>query len=285
MRHFLIFSTIFFLLSCEAVADQPPQIGNFALPTSQQPGPFISFGENMLDKNETQLFLLADDYAGRNKHFIDVIPGVLYGITDSFSIFVNIPYAASYKTGKNTSTGFEDAFAQLEYAFYSNPTKAYVDQVTIVANASVPTGSTEKNPSTGFGSPTYFIGMTFNRIYVDWLVFASPGTLLTTSKNGNKFGNSYLYQFGFGRNIANLNGWILAWLAEIDGTYYQRDKINGRTDPSSGGNIVYVTPSLWASNKNLLIQLGVGVPATQHWYGNQTRDNFLLVANLGWSIY
>lgn len=281
----LIISLIFFSINCKASEDQPPQIGNFALPNSQQPGPMIGFGENILDKNETQLFLFADDYGGINKHYIDVIPSVLYGITSSLSIFINVPYAASYQMGQQKSTGFEDAFAQLEYAFYNNSTKSYVDQATVVVNMTVPTGSIQKNPATGVGSISYFVGTTFNRTYVNWFLFGSPGAILTTAKNGTKFGNSYFYQFGFGRNIMDINGWLLAWMAEIDGTYSQRNRVQGLIDPNSGGNIVYVTPSLWASTKKLIFQFGIGFPITQHLYGNQTRDTFLLAANIGWSVY
>lgn len=81
---------------------EPPKIGNFALPLSQQPGPLVSFGENIIAKNETQFFLFADDFAGVDKHFVDVMPGILYGITDDLSIFINAPMAAGYvQNGKN----------------------------------------------------------------------------------------------------------------------------------------------------------------------------------------
>lgn len=280
----LIIILVFFSSTCHA-DDEPPKIGNFVLPFSQQPGPLLGFGENILNKNETQLFLYADGFAGVNKHFIDVIPSILYGITSSLSIFINAPYAASYEVGPQKSSGFEDAFAQLEYAFYNNSTKSYADEATVVANMTVPTGSIQKNPATGIGSPSYFVGTTFNRTYVDWFLFGSPGVILTTAKNGTKFGNSYLYQFGFGRNIADINGWLIAWMTEIDGNYTQQNRVQGLIDPNSGGNIVYVTPSLWASTKKLILQFGVGAPVTQHWYGNQTRATYLVVGNVGWSIY
>jgi len=282
----MIIILFLFTFRCEASEDaQPPKIGNFVLPTSQQPGPLVGFGENMLDKNEKQLFLFADDYVGLNKHYIDLIPSLLYGITDNLSIFINAPYAASYKMGQQKSAGFEDAFAQLEYAFYNKSTSSFIDQATVVANVTVPSGSIQKTPQTGVGTPSFFLGTTFNRTYVNWFVFGSPGAVFTTAKNGTKFGNNYLYQFGFGRNIANFNGWMLAWMAEIDGTYAQRNRVRGIIDPNSGGNIVYVTPSIWASTKKLLFQLGVGLPAAQNLYGKQTRETYLLVANIGWSIY
>jgi hypothetical protein len=273
-----------FSFSCEASEDQPPPIGNFYLSTSQEPGPLVGFGQNIVDKYETQLFLFADNYIGVNKHFIDVIPGVVYGLTENLSLFVNVPYAASYKQGKQRSNGFEDAFAQLEYVYLDTATKTHTDQATIVANMTVPTGSIHKDPETGNGSPTVFLGTTYNRTYVDWFAFVSPGVILTTARNGTKFGNSYLYQLGVGRHIANINGWLLAWMAEADGTYSQRNRVLGVIDHNTGGNVVYVTPSIWASTKKLIFQFGVGFPVTQNLFGNQTRDTLLIVGNIGWTF-
>jgi len=35
-----------------SLAEKPPTTGNFSLATSQQPGPFFSFGQNIIDKNQ-----------------------------------------------------------------------------------------------------------------------------------------------------------------------------------------------------------------------------------------
>lgn len=265
--------------------EEPPKIGNFALPTSQQPGPLLSLGQNIIDKNQTLLFLFADDFAGVKKHAVDVVPSILYGVTDDFSVFFNVPIAASYKENKNHSSGLEDIFLQLEYAFYTNKTSHFVDEATLVANTTFPTGSTKKQPPTGVGSSSFLLGATVSRMYADWFGFTSHGVILTTSHNSTKFGNEFFYQFGLGRNILGIDSeWILAWMVEVDGQYIEKNKIMGITDPHSGGNVVYATPSLWISSKKLIIQLGFGLPATQHLFGNQKRNNYLLTANVGWTF-
>ncbi|OJW51279.1 MAG: hypothetical protein BGO67_12485 [Alphaproteobacteria bacterium 41-28] len=210
---------------------------------------------------------------------------MLYGVTDNVSVFFNVPIAASYKEGKSRSSGLEDIFLQLEYAFYTNKTSKLIDQATLVANATFPTGSTKKQPPTGFGSSSFFLGGTFCRMYTDWFGFTSYGVVLTTPRDSTKFGNEFLYQAGFGRNILYINSeLIFAWMIEADGLYSEKNKIKGITDPNSGGNIVYVTPSLWISSKKIIAQLGFGLPATQHLFGNQKRNNYLLVANFGWTF-
>lgn len=264
--------------------EEPPKIGNFALPVAQQPTPLLSFGQKVIGKNVTQVFLFSDDFVGVRKHFVDIIPELVYGITENSSIFIGAPIAASYRTDKDRSSGFEDALAQFEYAFYNKSTSKYIDQATIVAGITVPTGSAEKQPPTGVGSPSFFLGGTFNRFYPDWFVFTSDGAMLTTSHNGTKFGNTYLYQFGFGRNIFGSDREIVAWLVEINGYYTEKNRIKGVIDPNSGGNVVYVTPSLFIATKHAIIQFGAGVPVTQNLFGVQGRDKYLLVTNFGWTF-
>lgn len=130
-----------------------------------------------------------------------------------------------------------------------------------------------------------FLGGTYNRTYTDWFVFTSHGVIFPTERQHTKFGNQFLYQFGLGRNLFNKNAkWIYAWMVEVDGQYFARNSMQGVTDRNSGGNIVYVTPSLWISSKQLILQFGVGFPITQHWYGNQNRETYLLASELGWKL-
>ena len=262
--------------------EEPPcDRGNFALPSSQQPAPLISFGENIIGRNQVQVFLFGDDYIGKNKHSVDLIPGILYGITDDFSVFFNVPAAVSYKEGRSHSSGLGDLFLQLEYAIYTREASCISDQVTIVANVSFPTGSSRKNPSTGVGAVGYFIGTTYNRTWENWLCFTSYGAELPMSHQGTQFGNQFLYQFGFGRHIVNARGWMFAWIVELDGTFSARNRINGILDPNSGGNVVYLTPSLWMSSKDWTLQVGLGHTVQQNLFGSQKRNEYLLCFNFG----
>lgn len=259
----------------------PSSSGNFALRPSQQPGPLIGFGENILERNEVQLFLFGDFYLGNDKHFADLMPGILYGITNDLSLFFNVPVAASYKDREHHSYGFEDLFLQLEYAVYTRFTDCFSDQVTIVLNAACPTGSAHKRPPTGFGSMSYFAGATYNRTWSDWFCFAASGAQFALTNHTYQIGNQYLYQCGLGRNITNARQWIFAWMAELDGTFACRNRIGGNTDPNSGGNFIYLTPSLWASSDDWIVQFGWGFAIQQHLFGHQAKDRYLGAFNIG----
>jgi len=262
----------------------PLKIGNLSLPSSQQPGPLIGFGEFTLDKGQTQLFLMADQFKFEKGYFIDANPMIVYGMTDELSILISLPFAGRFKEENSHSNGLEDTCVQLEYVIYQADRLLSSDQATIVANVTIPTGSETKKPPTGVGSPSVFIGATFNRTTVDWFYFGSLGAMLTTEYDLGKFGNRYLYQGGIGRNIPSPRGWIFALMLEIDGQYDSKDRINGKKDPDSGGNVIFITPSLWISSEKTVIQLGVGGVLTQHLNGNQSKFTHQVLCSVGWTF-
>lgn len=265
--------------------EEPPKIGNFSLPMSQQPAALFGFGGNILDAQEVQIYLFVDTLVGRKKMLIDVIPSVLFGVTDNFSVFFNAPFTPQVREGNHHSSGLLDFFIQLEYAFYNNSTYTYSDEATLVGNVTAPTGSINVNPPTGFGGPSLFLGMTFMRTWVHWFAFTAQGAVLTTSNLGFKPGEQFLYQFGFGRNFPSPEDHIYAWMIEVDGQYNKKSYFRREWDGSSGGNTVWITPSLWASSKDWLIQFGVSFPMVQNLFGEQRKFEYIVNFNWAWSFY
>lgn len=264
-------------------AEQTLKIGNLAFPPSQQPSPLISFGQNIINRKEMQIQTVVTDFQGDRQYFINIIPGLLYAFTDSFSIFLVSPFAVRYRDEHHHSSGPGDFTIQLEYAFYTKAHRTYYDQATIVANVTIPTGSFKKDPPTGVGSNSYFIGGTYSRMEINWFYFASSGGVFTGSSHRSKHGEQFLYQFGIGRRITSTSEWLLDWMVEFDGTYSWKDRIHGKTNPDSGGNIIYMTPSIWFSTKDtLFFQCGIGVPIQQHLFGKQNKNRYLLIMNTGW---
>lgn len=275
---------IVFFLPC-LYAQETPQAtgseGNLSLPTSQQPGPLLAFGENILDKNQKQIFLSANAFLGKKSYSTTVAPNLVWGVATDLSLFVSVPFSPSSKDHHAHSSGLEDLLVQFKYTFYNGQNASATNQATVVANVGFPTGSSSKNPPTGFGSTSFFLGTTFNHTEIDWLFFLSPGVQLTTSKHGTQFGDQIFYQFGFGRNIPSPTGWIFAWIVELDGLFAWKNKFKGHTDPDSGGNVIYVTPSIWISSKYLILQCGAGYPIVQHLFGHQSRKFLSLDFNFG----
>lgn len=263
----------------------PPRIGNFSLPTSQQPNRLFSFGNTLIDKNVAQAFFFADDFVGKHKKIVTLFPYIDFGLSDDCAVLLTFPYVPENRELRDHSTGLGDFSVQVECSVYSKTTYCYEDQATVLAAIVAPTGSIIRRPATGFGSTAFFVGATYNRMMVDWFMFACEGAFLTTSEHGFRQDNQFLYQGGIGRNIPSPCGWIYAWLVEVDGQYSQKNSNKGVIDHNTGGNVIYVTPSLWVSSKYLLAQFGVSFPVNQNLFGNQPKFDYALNFALAWTFY
>lgn len=290
----LVLFVLFMLFSSLVDAkEEPPKIGNFALETYLAPGAFISFGQNIVNKGEWVGYVSADDYVGKHQYLIDIVPSLLYGITENTSLYLQLPFTPKYKELDEHSSGLEDAVAQFEYAFMNKTTCEYEDLATVVMASIFPTGCDNKYPPTGTGDMSYFLGVTYSRTFVDWLWLTSFGVNLRSSHRRTRYGNLFLYQVGIGKNICYTQSeWIVNWLLELDGTYAQKNKMRDLVDVDprgvdrdSGGNVIYLIPSIWLSNQKFMFQTGVGFPVgKQKLNGSQIKNRFLVAANFGWGF-
>ncbi len=283
LKHGIIWLFLFWVLGAIHGDEAPPPVGNFSLPSSQQIGTLVSFGDFLVDEGQSQVYLYADNGLGRCLSLVDLEPYFVYGITDNVAVLAVIPFAI-YRQGDSRASGFEDINIQAEYAFYNKSTARHIDQATVVANVSFPTGSAEKQPSTGAGSPGYFLGLTCNRTTVEWFFFSNLGGVVYPSLNADRTGGQLLYQFGFARLLSDWKGWISALLFEFDGTYSQKNTSEGVFDPNSGGQALVLTPSLWLSSERAILQVGAGFPLLEDLNGIQKRQNVTLVGSFGWTF-
>lgn len=271
------------LLGNEQEKINPLPVGNFSVPLVTQIAPLISFGQLLIGEKALLPQLTGTYTQGHNRSANLINPNVIYGIRDDLSVFLVVPFSIRNRLGSSHSSGIEDIFLQLEYGFYNKSRSDYTLEATIVGNVQFPTGSSSKNPPTGAGSFSYFLGTTYAYLSSNWYAFVSPGVNLTTTHHGTKFGNSYLYQWGFARYIKQLSprGWIFDLMIEFNGTYSEKDKIQGITDRNSGGNVIFVTPSIWLSSKRWILQWGIGFPLLQNLNGHQNKIKYAIGYNLG----
>jgi len=264
--------------------EQPP-VGNFALPTSQQPGPLIAFGQNVPEKGVLQAFIYGNQVKAEGISFSEIHPSLLYGITDRFSILVELPIAVKYKGLFATSRGVSDLVIQAEGVAYAREKTTKIEEITGVFHIGFPTGSIHKQPPTGLGSPTFFLGFTASHTDLAWYYFTSMGGVITTMYKNIKFGNQFLYQFGLGRNIGyKTDSWILNWLIELDGIYTQRTTVAGITECNSASNVVLVGPSVWFSSKKFIFQGGISAVVAQHAAFIQPKNKYLVSAYIGYTF-
>lgn len=270
---------------------EPPAKGNFSLPGSQQPGPLIAFGGNILEQGQTQIGLGVEIIKGRHQSEQVLTPTFVYAVTDRFSLTAEVPVVMRAKEFDARSSSVGDALLQFESAFYTHANANYEEEATLVTGFSLPTGDKDAVPATGLGTNSYFLGATFTRTYEQWLWFATLGTQLSSQIEDTKAGKAYLYEFGFGKTFCTLPGaGLLAWVIEFDGAYTRKEETHSEEfgwekDGNSGGNVIFLTPSLFAASRNLAFQLGAGFPIVQQINGVQNKNHYLLAANLTLTLY
>lgn len=261
------------------------KIGNLAFPVSQQPTPLVSFGQNLVAEGQFIYQLQASNFQGKNEYFIEVSNSVIYAFQDNLSIFIFVPHGVRFRQGNHHSTGIEDLIIEFEYAPYTEEFKTFYDQISIVSNISIPTGSHRKNPLLGKGANSFFIGAVYSTMGINWFSFVSYGGIFNASSHRMRAGNRFLYQYGVGRRIWSNANWLLDWMVEFDGEYVDRDIVKGIINKNSGGNLIYATPSIFLSkSKHFAFQFGVGFPLIQQLYGRQNRKEYSLQTKVSWSF-
>lgn len=295
--------------------DKQLKVGNFLLPTSQQPSPLLSLGQNIVGKGDTMLFVGVNPLCGPKIYTISLVPYFLYGITDKCSVVVGLPFSF-LKNNKSKSAGLADIYAQIEYAYYEYTQPTYTYQATCLAALLLPTGSTRSSttksaapaapaaaatftaapigvgaaiaasiPALGTGATGFLFGGTVSYYSIDWLWFVSAGGTIATKGRTLRAGSNFLYQGGFGKNITTHNGWIFTWIIELNGAYTTRQQVCCVTQRNSGGNVLYLTPSLWASSERFIAQAGVTLLPAQHLFGGcQTKYEIGGMISLEWKF-
>ena len=100
-----------------------------------------------------------------------------------------------------------------------------------------------------------------------------------------RLGSEYFYDAGIGRNIkSETNRYIFFALLEMDGNYSQSSQFFDIGDTNSGGNVIYLTPSLWFATPHVFIQPGISIPVLQNLKGEQERINYFASLNIGYTF-
>ncbi|OGB84755.1 hypothetical protein A3F66_01185 [candidate division TM6 bacterium RIFCSPHIGHO2_12_FULL_32_22] len=258
--------------------------GNFALSTSQQPGPLLGFGQNIIDKGDFQFYFYSDYIKLRNKKTTDPMPGFLYGIRDDLSMFFNIPITKYIDSADNCKT-LAGVSLQCEYAYFSKTNLRSAHQATVLAAISGPNGSMIKQAVSNRQSSTFFIGGTYNYMSVDWYIYTSLGELFSIRQTEeSQLGDNFLYQAGIGRNLYHSKDYIYLFLVEMLGAKFKQNIVSSEIDQNSGGNLIFIAPSFWFSSKKLIVQIGFAIPVLQNLNGNQGEYKFQIDGNIGWTF-
>ncbi len=262
------------------------KIGNFALPSSQQPSTLYGFGQYVLDQGDLLgACATQSEFGHANNNFNTVFPYLIYGIRDDMVMIFTLPIAAQFNQGCESSSGLLDAIIEIEYLTYEYKTERSSWEVSLEGALFLPVGHKHAKPELSFGSPAFFAGIITRYIAIDWYWYASTGGTFTTSHNKTKAGNEFLYQTGFGKNVGyESEKWLCTLMLEMNGICMQKEKHCGELDPNTGGNMIALGPTVWFATQRFIFQAGILPVVYQHWNGDQAKETLFINFNFEWKF-
>jgi hypothetical protein len=249
------------------------------------PGPLFSFGQNIVPKGSSYLSASAYQFKGRKIEFTLFLPRLVYGLREDLSMVISVPTAINFNYCGFQSSGLQDVRIALEYQLFKKNVGDGKLRMTILGSPSFPTGSIKKNPPTGLGSMGFFMGTTQAYLTHAWYLFFSDFYYLTTKKNGTKFGNTFLYQAGVGKDFYPIDRAIVTLMMECYGTVEGKSILCNVTDCNSGGNTLYCGPTVLLANEQKYIQGGIMFPVIQKLNGKQNKFSFFWGLSAGIKLF
>ncbi|OGV27344.1 MAG: hypothetical protein A3F18_04775 [Legionellales bacterium RIFCSPHIGHO2_12_FULL_37_14] len=271
--------------------EDPTPVGNFALPASQQPGPFYSFGSNIIDKGQWQITGTPNIFKSTGERFVEFDTSILYGLSERSSLLFTLPSTIKYSNAATDDSynGLGDVGLQGEYTLVDHSTKVSAAQISVIAALSVPSGKDRVS----YNGTTYFLAGTANYMSPSWLQYVSPGMVIFGGDLSTRPGMLYYLDIGMGRNLYSEPGqYISLFLLEVNGQLNSPNPYIDATIPTraSGsvlqdGYFIYLTPSLFISTRSLAFQIGASFPVSQSWTNaiDQSVD-YTASFNVTWTV-
>lgn len=286
----IIFLLLFAFANAVHAYEQIP-MGNFALAISQRPRPLFSFGQTIVERGD---FLISDTITflpgKRRAEFVNALT-FLYGFTDYFHAYFQIPAPVYRKvdTTKATKCGDINIFA--EYQFFQRETPVSATKATIYANIFMPSGILVEPSPVNFSRlaiiynfTAFLFGALWCHTTIDWYCFAAFANLFPIKKDHIKLGQNFFFQSGIGHNLGIYDDKILFLLLEFYIVRNQHNRIHGLRDKNSGGLTLFLGPSFWYSTERIIFQAGVDIPVYQRLHGNQPKSTAFGCMALTWKF-
>jgi Putative MetA-pathway of phenol degradation len=268
--------------------------------------PVVTSSAAPLPKGSGLLYLKADyaDYetftSARDResdYDLFSMAGVGYGFTSWFSAYAFLPYnVKSVESGADTPGGGskdQQGFADISFTgvlafkyddgFKLVPERESLDDLedwhfSAYAGLSVPTGDADAldaagaidpGQATGFGAPSFSVGLTSSKQITDRDTWINEISYLWFSENEYDDGST----LRFGSELRLNTAWVRKLYANADSKFrldglieanylsLGRDQADGRGEDATGGQILYLTPGVRLYKDRFSIALGVMLPA------------------------
>jgi len=223
------------------------------------------------------------------------IPNVLvYGATPDLALFAIFPYffrnveltdTSSGKRIDKNDNGIGDLTLIARYTVYARDYPSGTARFAPLAGIKLPTGNDDLEPITtdsidfqlgGVATVTWDIG----RHEIDADVIYRIKTEAENFEKGDDLVYDLAYEFRvYPWTLPNVGVPNFIYLvAEANGIFSQKGKLNGMTIDDSGGNIIFLSPGIQFATKRYILEASIQLPIIQDLNGNQVETDFVLTA-------
>jgi len=215
--------------------------------------------------------------------------GLGYGLRPFLSVYVFEPfYTKKLEDSSYTTSGFADMSVagvlgfKLDRGLHLVPKSESLDDLedwhfTLNAGATLPTGDAniadsegtiDPGMSLGFGRPSYSVGLTATKTFLDRMTWVFESSYTTFSEyeydDGSrmKFGDETRFNSAVTARLLTNAGARLRLDGNIEANLLLlgRDEVDGAGEDATGGRILYVVPGFRVYCKSTSVGLGVKVP-------------------------
>lgn len=247
--------------------------------------PLFSFGHAILSKNqwavsEEVLFFKSKP----NSYWLSLLQ-LFYGLNDVCTIIGNIPVVSQKSTTKQKNTGLGDCYLNLYSRLFNNSSEKYDYRIIGVTGLRFPstTGAFGETIFT-LNTTSFFFGITQDALTRDWYLFTDFGALLFLKKGCRHYGHLINFNTGAGRSFCFNENYLTVFI-ELSDFYSRPDKINKQQLLTTGGNILFIGPTLRYTHKNgFLAQAGIQFNAGEHLRNRLSSTQYIVGGFIAYSF-
>ena len=229
----------------------------------------------------------SDRFDGTNRQ-VDVFEArtVLgYGLTSKLAVFGVLPIISADRTFGDVDTsefGLGDASLFARYEVFRSDKPGQTLRIAPYAGIRVPSGRVGK---TGDGSLDVFGGLIATVASTQWVLDSQIRYDHNREADGfergdsARFETSFQYRLSPGKVARDTNAFVFGVL-EISANYYERNRLNGVTDPNSGGFQLYLTPGVQYASRRWISDLGVKIPIINDLNGSALEPDYSILASI-----
>lgn len=239
----------------------------------RQVGPLFCYGQNILDKGKIRLRERTFFIKNSSNSFTYISCQAFYSLSDDWTVWVDFPVKLQDKGFNNTSRLLATRL-ETEYAYHHIVTEEKRVLATVVGNCIIPTKYTDNDNSlnvyNGTGSVSFYLATTASLLTPDWYAYGSAGIQLNVPYHTNRFGQLFRYEWIIGHSIPT-SSWNTYIMLEFSGAHLQKNRVCGIKDINSGGDVIYVGPSLVSRSDHFYLWTGMQGAVFSRLNGNQEQ--------------